>query len=229
MTSADLLAPLPGDGHVLFTTRVAGNMSSVGGDGAERGAGNRERLCVGLGLQTIARGYQVHGNEVEIVMRPPPRELPPERLRRVDGQATALRGVGVMVLAADCVPVALGALGAVAVVHAGWRGLAAGVLERGIEVLHELAGPDAPLEAVIGPGAGGCCYEVGPEVLRAFGMRARGHARIDLRALARERLVAAGVAHVAELGGCTICDPRFFSHRREGERAGRIVGVAWRS
>ena len=134
-----------------------------------------------------------------------------------------------MVLSADCLPVALGAPSGVAMVHAGWRGLAAGVLEEGVRTLRELVGPQEVV-AVIGPGAGVCCYEVGPEVHAALGARTGGaRRRIDLRAIARERLLAAGVAEVRDAGPCTICDERFFSHRREGARAGRQAGVAWLS
>ena len=82
---------------------------------------------------------------------------------------------------------------------------------------------------MIGPGAGVCCYEVGEEVHAAFGGAHRAGQNIDLRAIARERLLAAGVARCATCSACTICDERFFSHRREGERAGRQAGVAWLS
>jgi hypothetical protein len=111
--------------------------------------------------------------------------------------------------------------------HAGWRGLAAGVLESGVAALRELGGRERTV-AVIGPGAGACCYEVGPEVHAAFGGEHRDGDRIDLRAIARERLLAAGVAEVLDAAFCTICDGRFFSHRREGTRSGRQGGVAWR-
>jgi copper oxidase (laccase) domain-containing protein len=136
-----------------------------------------------------------------------------------------------MVLAADYMPVALAQGGAVAVVHAGWRGLAAGVVEEGVRVLRSLA-PTGPVVAVIGPCAGPCCYEVGPEVLLALGggQPADGdRTKLDLRACAHERLAAAGVNEVSDAAACTICDERFFSHRREGERAGRQAGVAWLS
>jgi copper oxidase (laccase) domain-containing protein len=88
-------------------------------------------------------------------------------------------------------------------------------------------GDGGEIVAVVGPGAGGCCYEVGPEVHDAFGGAHRDGRRIDLRAIARERLLRAGVARVHDVSACTICDERFFSHRREGARAGRQVGVAW--
>jgi YfiH family protein len=133
-----------------------------------------------------------------------------------------------MVLTADCLPVALARAGAVAMLHAGWRGLAEGVLEEGVRALAELDG-DGAIAAVIGPGACVCCYEVGPEVHAAFGGAHREGRRIDLRAIARDRLLEAGVAQVLDARACTICDERFFSHRREGDRAGRQAGVAWLS
>ncbi len=161
---------------------------------------------------------------------------------QADGHATSMPGIGTMALAADCLPVALGSDSAIAMVHAGWRGLAAGVLEEGVTALRELSGAQAgtegtgkggaddPITAVIGPGAGVCCYEVGPEVHAAFGGAhhdGRGH--IDLKAIARDRLLAAGVAEVLDAQLCTICDERFFSHRRESTRAGRQAGIAWLS
>ncbi len=203
-------------------------MSSVGGEDHERGTEHREALRERLGLTAIARGYQVHGPHIHVVGAPPP----PDRGQRpepdADGQATVLRGVGAMVLAADCLPVAIGGTRALAMVHAGWRGLAAGVLERGVGAVREL-GDDSALVAVLGPCAGACCYEVGPEVHAALGTGIARTAMLDMRAIARERLLAAGAASVTERGGCTICEERYFSHRREGERAGRQAGVAWLS
>jgi polyphenol oxidase len=238
---------LPGGGRALFTARRDGNMSSVGGDDAEHGHRARERLRARIGLACLARGYQVHGTVVARVRTMPARECPQraaEQCPHADGQATALAGVGTIVLAADCLPVALGCSGAVAMVHAGWRGLSAGVLEQGVAALRELsdAAGDGRVVAIVGPGAGVCCYEVGAEVHDALGgAHARGPAGrpigdrpaaaspIDLRAIARERLLAAGVAQVRDVDVCTICDRRFFSHRREGARAGRQAGVAWLS
>jgi copper oxidase (laccase) domain-containing protein len=97
-----------------------------------------------------------------------------------------------------------------------------------VRALQELGGHDR-LTAVIGPGAGACCYEVGPEVHAAFGDARPARGNIDLHAIAHERLLAAGVSEVRDLGLCTICDERWFSHRREGDRAGRQAGVAWLS
>ena len=220
---------LPGGGQALFTTRVDGNLSSVGGVEAELGEVARERLRERLGLQRLHRGYQVHGT----VVRQVGDEAEAGDDVEADGQATTLRNLGVMVLTADCLPVALGANGAVAMVHAGRRGLADGVLEEGVRAVRKLGG-DGDVVAVIGPGAGPCCYEVGEEVHSAFGAAHSGIERpstrnIDLKAIARDRLLAAGVAEVKDVVMCTICDERCFSFRREGARAGRQGGVAWLS
>lgn len=220
-------------GRVLFTNRDHGNLSSVGGLDAEEGTRARASVCSLIGLQRLARGYQVHGTRVERV-----RELSalgsgsaPIPDREADGQATALTGLGVMVMSADCLPVALACGGAVAIVHAGWRGLAAGVLEEGLSALCELSDGGGEIVAIVGPGAGPCCYEVGPEVHTAFdGAHAHAYGRkIDLRAIVHERLFEAGVSEVDDLEACTICDESYFSYRREGASAGRQAGVAWLS
>jgi YfiH family protein len=220
---------LAGGARVLFGSRAHGNLSTQHGDGHQSGRASRDRLCEQLELQWLCASRQVHGADVQLV-----RERAGAGGEAVaidaDGHATALGEIGVMALTADCLPVALagdGATPVVVIAHAGWRGLVAGVLERAVHALREL-GASGELEAAIGPGAGACCYEVGPDVHAAFGL-ARQRGRIDLRGIARERLHAAGVARVHEAEACTICDERFFSHRREGERAGRQAGVAWLS
>lgn len=220
---------LPGGGRALFTTRASGNLSLSAGEDHEHGLQMRDRLCDELGLDWLCASPQVYGCHVRTVAQRTHRGGRPVA-QAADGHATALRGVGVMVLAADCVPVVLGATGAVAAVHAGWRGLAAGVLEQGVAALSALA-PSREVHAVIGPCAGSCCYEVGAEVLQALRFpgppAGASKAMLDLRAAARERLVAAGVAEVQDVDLCTICDRRLFSHRREGALAGRQAAVAW--
>jgi purine-nucleoside/S-methyl-5'-thioadenosine phosphorylase / adenosine deaminase len=243
VTADRLSRALPGRGHTLFTTRAAGNLSSVGGAGARHGDAARERLRREIGVERIVRGHQVHGAVVRRVraaggashhgsgaLQGGSKGRGPEEAgaRGCDGGATALTGLAVAVLTADCLPVALGAPNAVAMLHAGWRGLAAGVLEEGVAAITELGGPEQ-IVAVIGPGAGVCCYEVGDEVHEALGGAHRRGRRIDLRAIARERLIDAGVWRVKDVPACTICDRRFFSHRREGAGAGRQGGVAWLS
>ena len=230
-TDLSLRFELPRGAHALFTTRGDGNLSTMRGPGHERGRSERDRLCEQLGLRWLCAGRQVHGATVQRVVG----GLDPAHPRDgeavaidADGHATALRGVGTMVLVADCLPVIIGCEGAVAALHAGWRGLAVGVLEEGVRALRELGG-EGEIVAVIGPGVRGCCYEVGEEVHRAFGGAHRKGRNLDLAALARDRLEAAGVARVEDAGVCTICDERFFSHRREGLDAGRQAGIAWLS
>ncbi len=230
--TGELAFDLPGSGRALFTARAHGNLSSVGGLDHEHGYDAREHLRTQLGLRRLARGYQVHGTTV--LRSRTDDEIPAhdsataQPLVEADGQAISVAGVGAMVLVADCLPVALGTDGAVAMVHAGWRGLAAGVLEEGVRAVQELGGA-GEMVAVIGPGAGVCCYEVGEEVHTAFGGAHRNGRRIDLAAIARDRLRAAGVTDVRDVAACTICDTRFFSHRRERALAGRQAGVAWLS
>ena len=122
---------LRGGAKALFTSRAHGNLSSVGGEHAEGGLAARERLRVALGLERLARGYQVHGTVVcRVLPNRSSRALRPDSEVQpdfeADGHAVAARGVAAMVLAADCVPVVLGGGGAVAALHAGWRGLSGG-------------------------------------------------------------------------------------------------------
>ncbi len=191
---------LSGRARALFTGRAEGNMSSAGGEEAELGASARERLRVRTGALAIARGYQVHGIHVSIVCEMPAPERASAPPAQADGQATAVEGLAVMVLSADCLPVALGCESAVAIVHAGWRGLAGGVLEQGVRALEGLAAGER-ITAIVGPGAGVCCYEVGPEVHEALGGVARRRGPVDLRAIAEQRLLAAGVAEVGHVRG----------------------------
>lgn len=224
---------LPG-GRALFTTRRGGvsegpyaslNLACWIGDDPDAVRRNCQIAAdlVGVSVDAVVQGQQVHGSRVER------RADPDGTLNEADGQATASRGLAALVLTADCLPIALIAPGAVAMVHAGWRGLADVLLDNGVEAVRELAGAGA-VQAAIGPGAGGCCYEVGPEVHAAFGHQARRGA-IDLKAIAAARLAAAGVEQVHDVGICTMCsDPGLlFSYRRDGGLTGRQAGIAWRS
>jgi YfiH family protein len=158
-------------------------------------------------------------------------------IQEADGQATARPGLAVMVMVADCLPIALAGNGAVAMLHGGWRGLAGGIVEEGVQAVRELsAHPRAtgPLSAAIGPGAGACCYEVGEEVHQAFtadGPGVRRGRNLDLRQIARRRLEQAGVETIHDLPVCTICSEEslLFSHRRDGGITGRQAGIAWLS
>jgi purine-nucleoside/S-methyl-5'-thioadenosine phosphorylase / adenosine deaminase len=226
---------LPG-ALALFTTRRGGvssgpyaslNLGRLIGDDPEAVRQNRELLSRHLGVRLVY-GRQVHGNHVAVAQAPTPRDSAPQE---ADGQVTAMGGLAPMVLSADCLPVALGGEGAVAMLHAGWRGLAAGVLEEGVRVLRE-AGAAGPVAAAIGPGAGPCCYEVGDDVQGAFasyGELARCGQNLDLKAIAAYQLERAGIELVHDVGLCTICsDPAlFYSHRRDRGRTGRQAGLAW--
>lgn len=237
------------DGHALFTTRRGGssegpfqslnlgiNVPAGEPDAPERVAANRRRLAdqVGIPVERFAHARQVHGDRVDRVRDAPDGHWAAARPRdhEADGQATALPGVAVTALAADCLPIALIAPGAVAMVHAGWRGLHAGVVAAGVAAVRELA-PGTEPAAAIGPGAGRCCYEVGEEIHAAFahhGPHVRHGARLDLKAIAARELERAGVRVIHDADLCTICDEElFFSHRRDGGRTGRQGGAAWLS
>jgi len=163
-----------------------------------------------------------------------------EAIPAADAVVSALPGVPVGVVTADCLPilVATEAGTAVAAIHAGWRGLACGVIPAAIEALRAESGGAPRLVAAIGPHIGACCYEVDEPVLEAlapafggdFAAALRpsrpGHAWLDLGRLAHTALLRAGLAPSA-LGtlprACTRCDPvRFHSYRREGAAAGRL-------
>jgi purine-nucleoside/S-methyl-5'-thioadenosine phosphorylase / adenosine deaminase len=214
-----LAIDLPG-GTALFTTRRGGrskgafaslNLGLWTDDDRDNVRANRELVRERAGVARLAQGRQVHGTRVVVDA---------DGIEEADGQATTALGVAAIVLTADCLPVALAGPGVVAMVHAGWRGLANGVLEAGVAATGAVA-------AAIGPGIGPCCYEVGDDVRAVFGTSER---TLDLKAVARERLWAAGVAEVHDCGLCTSCDARrFFSHRRDRGITGRQAGLAWRS
>jgi polyphenol oxidase len=220
---------LPG-AQVRFTTRAGGvsegpysslNLGRWTDDDPGAVAENRRRAA---GARPIAFARQVHGTRVLTVDGP----TSDAAIAEADGLATAASGLALLVLTADCLPVALASPGAVAMVHAGWRGLAAGVLEEGVAALRALG--DGPIHAAIGPGAGGCCYEVGDEVAAQFPAWARTGRRIDLKAVADARLGAAGVSEITDVTRCTMCEPDvFFSHRASGGLTGRQGGIVWRS
>lgn len=224
--------------RAVFTTRAGGvspppyeslNLGFLTADDPANVSRNREILAERHGVQ-LAYALQVHGNHVRIVERPttPVAGLPPEG----DAVATRAPWLGVMVLAADCLPIAISGGGVVAMVHAGWRGLAADVIAATVSVIRELGTTGAALTAAIGPGAGACCYEVDNELHRRFAERGedfRQTGNLDLKAIAAHQLRAAGVGRIDDLGLCTICSEEslFFSHRRDGGVTGRQAGVAW--
>ena len=226
---------LPG-ARAVFTTRRGGgstgpyaalNLGFATDDDPVSAARNRRIVLQRVGAPPAAFMYQIHSAQVRVLDDP---AQACERVR-VDGQVTALHGVAPAALGADCLPIAIAGGGAVAVVHAGWRGLEGGVIEAGVRALRGLADEDeAELAAAIGPGAGPCCYEVGPELHARFAgyAHARRGDNLDLKAIAATQLRRAGVGAVHDLGICTICAPDlFFSHRRDAGVTGRQAGLAW--
>jgi len=217
----------------VFTTRRGGvsegpfaslNLGRRTGDDGPRVETNRERLASAIGSDwgRFARAIQVHGTRVRRVETTPQRDDPWEE---ADGHATALPGVPALVFVADCLPVALAGPNGVAMVHAGWRGLADGILVEGVGAI---GGPDG-VQAAIGPGIGPCCYEVGDEVRERFPADAAQGRHLDLKRAARGALAGAGVTEVHDAELCTSCHPElFFSHRRDQGTTGRQAGVVWR-
>jgi len=223
--AGEIALDLP-DGHVRFTTRLGGvstgpyaslNLGRGTEDDPAAVAENRRRVAARAGVARLLQGHQVHGTAVSVE----------GGAGDADGQVTARPGHAPIVLVADCLPVALLAPGAVAMVHAGWRGLAGGILAEGVRAVRHVARDGgARVSAAIGPAAGGCCYEVGDEVRAAFGTTTR---TLDLAAIAAGQLRAAGVGGVHVTGLCTLCAPDglLFSHRRDGGVTGRQAGLAW--
>ena len=230
---------LPG-ARVAFSTRKGGvsegpyeslNLGILTEDEPKRVSRNRALLGERLGLEPadVAMGWQVHGAEIKRWDAAPTRggfAEPGAELEKVDGHVTDREGVGLLVLVADCLPVALAVPGEVSMLHCGWRGLAAGIVERGVGLF------DEPPSAAVGPGIGRCCYEVGDEVLDAFA-DVEGAAEgqmLGLRAVTEARLRAAGVERIEHVDLCTSCRADlFFSHRRDAGVTGRQAGIVQRT
>jgi YfiH family protein len=232
-----LEAALPG-ARAAFSTRHGGvgegpfeslNLGVLTDDEPATVLENRRRLAAALGFppERVAIGRQVHGVELRVnsgPQVPSPFADPGSPIAEVDGQVIAGPGQAALVFVADCLPVALAGPGGVAMLHCGWRGLAAGIVARGAEAV-------AATDAAIGPGIGACCYEVGEEVLGAFAELGPGIAdgrMLDLSEVARRLLERAGVERIESAGICTSCEPDlFFSHRRDRGTTGRQAGIAW--
>ncbi|HET6726321.1 MAG TPA: peptidoglycan editing factor PgeF [Gammaproteobacteria bacterium] len=226
--------------RVLTTTRDSGvsqgpyrslNLAGHVGDDPAAVAENRRRLVDALALPgEPAWLEQVHGTRVLELAGDAPSEA-------ADAAFARKPGVVLAILTADCLPVVLSEQdgAAVAVVHAGWRGMASGIIETAVEAL---AVAPKRLQAWLGPAIGPVAYEVGADVRDAFVDRDAGAAaaftpgrpdkwQCDLFALARRRLMAAGIGAISGGEFCTHTDAdRFFSYRRDGQ-CGRMATLAW--
>jgi hypothetical protein len=218
--------------EVAFSTRVGGvsegpfeslNLGLLTNDEAANVEENRRRLCdtLQVDVAALAMNRQVHAATVN-------RAEAGERGKPGDGLWSDEPRVPMLKVTADCLPIALGRLNgrpALAVLHAGRLGVLEGILEAGAATL------GGRLAAVIGPGIGPCCYEVGPEIADAYRARFGGGvlsgSNLDLWSASERVLREAGVESVERLDVCTACNPdRFFSHRRDGGVTGRqgVIG-----
>jgi YfiH family protein len=235
-----------GGARVAFSTRIGGvseppfdslNLGLLTDDEPTAVDENCRRLAAALGLapDQVVFALQVHGTRLidhsedagefrgsfgKTYVQKEPGNDPPE----ADGHIVREPGTAPLVFVADCLPIALRGPGGLAMVHAGWRPLAGGILA-------DAAAAVEATDAAIGPGIGPCCYEVGDEVLEAFADLGEGIAEgrmLDLPGVARRQLARAGVENVRSAGLCTSCEPElFFSHRRDRGRTGRQAGLAW--
>ena len=222
---------LPGY-DVAFSTRVGGvsegpfaslNLGKLTLDREEHVEENRRRLCaeVGADVARLALNRQRHSAIVN-------RAKAGSRGEPGDGLWTDEPDTPMLKLTADCVPIALARLDrpALAVLHAGWRGLLEGIVEAGV------AAVGGTLLAAVGPAIGPCCYEVGQDVAdpfrRRFGSDIVANRMLDLWTAAERALSEAGIAKIERFDVCTSCNPElFFSHRRDEGVTGRqgVIGV----
>ena len=235
--------PVPDGVRALVSTRAGGvseppyesfNLAFHVGDAADRVRRNRRRLLAMAGVDKVQWLDQEHGRRVLAASSRTVAGGP----FMADASWTGERDLGLAVLVADCVPVLMADVDAslVAVVHCGWRGTVAGVVEA---TLDALPAPAGRLVAWLGPGVCGDCYEVGTDVRDALEADERegvlvaqepvGNARkwrLDLPALIAARLRRSGVERIVPSSLCTICDKRFYSYRRDGQ-TGRLAALIW--
>jgi YfiH family protein len=225
--------------RVAFSTREGGvsegsfrslNLGLLTADEPANVLENRRRLCAAIGADADqgTMAYQVHGARV-VEAEPLGLAAPGTRYPACDGLVTGRAGLALMLVAADCVPVALARTSGrrrLAVLHVGWRGLLAGIVAEGVKALD-----GGGAAAAVGPGIGQCCYDVGDEVaapfLARFGGEVVSGGRLDLPAAVELALREAGVDAVERNGHCTACEPELlFSHRRDRGCTGRQGVVA---
>lgn len=223
---AETVPGLPAGVRAWTTTRAMGSFGLGSVEPVADVMGRWEALqddLAALGIERLACAHQVHGNGVTVHDAGWRGWL---RGRSADGHVTASRGTALAVTVADCTPVLVWhPAGAVAALHAGWRGTAARILDHGLDALAWLGFPPDECGVWLGPAICGPCYEVGPEVLGAVHgtpFDAKGY--LDVRAVLSAQAAARGVGQVVTAPGCSRCHAdRYFSHR--GGDTGRMLGI----
>lgn len=226
----------------VVTTRSGGrsaapyesfNLGDHVGDNPVDVAANRQRLAEGIGLppERLVWMEQVHGRTVAVVDGPQEGPVP-----ATDALVTAVPGLALVVMAADCVPVLLAdeRTGVIAVAHAGRVGARIGIIGRTLEAMRSLGARTDRISALLGPAVCGRCYEVPAHMqadveahLPGSASRTRaGAPALDVRAGLRRALLAEGIAAVAQDPRCTMESAELFSHRRQAP-TGRLAGVIW--
>ncbi|WP_456481224.1 peptidoglycan editing factor PgeF [Oceanithermus sp.] len=223
-----------------FTTRAGGvstgpyaalNLSTATGDDPEAVAENRRRVLAAFGGVPLARLSQLHGAEVHVAQGP--------GVWEGDGLVSAEPGLVLAVGVADCYPLLLEdpVAGAVAALHAGWRGVLGNILAVGVERLAGLGADPARLRLAVGPGIAGPSYQVSAELAERFARAGYGdavlpdpepgRARLDLPTAIRQQAIALGIGleRIAFSGRDTYRDPTLFSYRRDGAASGRMWGL----
>ena len=189
-------------------------------------------LFAATGIPGAVRYRQVHGSEVAFLDAP---AAPGARLfGDADSLVTRQRGLLLAVTVADCVPVFIvdGEEGTLGLAHAGWRGTAAGVVERTLDSMQGVGSQVGSLFVHLGPSICGSCYEVGPEVPEALGLDPAGHSSLDLRLAIQGRILAAGVdpGQLTVSRGCTCCESERFYSYRGGDRGQRMCAfLGWQA
>jgi purine-nucleoside/S-methyl-5'-thioadenosine phosphorylase / adenosine deaminase len=226
--------------NVAFSTRVGGvsdgpyeslNLGILTGDDPARVVENRRLLAGRIGIDPDRARMAWQQHRAEVRKATPEGILTPATAHEAcDGWWSDEPGQGMMLVTADCLPVAIArrndAHPALAVLHVGWRGLLEGIVENGARAI-----ADGALRAAIGPGIGPCCYEVGPDVAQpyeaAFGTQVLRDGRLDLWRATELALERAGVEEIERTDLCTYCHPElFFSHRRDRGTTGRQGVIA---
>lgn len=200
------------------------NLATHVGDDPQSVAANREFLSARLDLAAQPVWLeQVHGNEVVVVSGPQ------QQVPTADASVTTQQKLPLAILTADCLPIVIWDADCrqAAALHAGWRGLANGIIER---VMRHFQGKS--VFVWIGPGIGPCHYQVDAAVREnfadgvAFKNNRSGHYQFDLVAEATRQFSQLGVSHIQHMQVCTACDERFYSYRRDGE-TGRFATLVW--